>query len=88
MGWIRIKNGQDRLLIDSTMQYIACISKDKKIKVFEVEKLFEIVKAQGRQIDRAEFDELEKTLREKNKKWWNSYRKNFTGKYKEKGDEN
>lgn len=78
MGWIKIKNGKDRLLLDCSMKYIACISEDKRIKIFEVDNLFDIIKNQGKEITYSEFEELEKTLREQNKKWWKSYRKNFT----------
>ncbi|MDI1472989.1 hypothetical protein QI155_10640 [Thermodesulfovibrio sp. 1176] len=75
MGWIRIKSGKDKLLLNSSMQYFACINEDKKIKVLEVEKIFEVVKAQGREIDREEFDRLQKSQREQNKRWWNHNRK-------------
>lgn len=61
MGWIRIKNGKSKLMLSSSMQYFACINEDKKIKVLEVEKIFEVVKARGREIDREELTDCRST---------------------------
>ena len=75
MGWIRIKGGKNKLMLNSSMQYIACIGEDRIVKILEVEKLFEIVQSYGRQINWEEFDRLQKNQREQNRQWWDSYRK-------------
>lgn len=77
MGWIRIKGGKNKLMLNSSMQYIAYIGENRIVKILEVEKLFEIVQSYGRQINWEEFDRLQKSQREQNRQWWNNYKKKF-----------
>lgn len=74
MGWIRIKSTEkEKLMLSSSMQYIACIS-EGTIRILETEKLLDMVKTHGTEINRAEFDRLQKSQKRLNQKWWSAYR--------------